>query len=315
MCSRVSINVHGCAHVISVPIKKGNAFCHGAMMLVGNGMPSASLFLLSMLTQLIVFGTSQSFQIQIRHVEIFQKISFDVSSLESHASSVLRDEFVVEFFHVTRDGKDGVLPLVHGVKESVHLSGEKIGLLFLSRGESTQRFGRRHGHASRIPSPTAIAKFTTTIDATHSKTFHVDDETDVVQFVPCKTQHCGRVSVLQKTCSEKTCRVSCLFIDLGSRSSLEGRTSGDWFGQIVRFVPLFLSLGIHGDPLIQPPVYFSLGFFVSPLEERALSLGALEIKAMSVLVRSRQGKYERELAKTTHAGRIKAGRSGHVDGM
>ena len=188
MC-RVSINVHGGLHVISVPIKKGDAFGHGTMMLVGYGMPSASLFLLSMLTQLIVLGTSQSFQIQIRHAEIVQKISFDVSSLESHASSVLSDEFVVEFFHVTRDGKDGVLPLVHGVKESVHLPSKKRGLLFLSRGESTQRFGRPLGHASRIPSPTAITKFTTTIDATHSKTFHVDDETDIVQCVCCKTQH------------------------------------------------------------------------------------------------------------------------------
>ena len=186
MC-RVSINVHGCAHVISVPIKKGNAFSHGTMMLVGNGMPSASLFVLSMLTQLIVLGTSHSFQIQIRHVQSCQKISFDVSSLESHASSVLRDKFVVEFFHVSHDRKYVVLPLVHGVKESVHFPSKKIGLLFLALGESTQWFGRRHGHASRIPSPTAIPKFTTTIDAVHAKTFQVDDEAHIVQFVLGKT--------------------------------------------------------------------------------------------------------------------------------
>ena len=105
-----------------------------------------------------------------------------------------------------------------------------------------------------------------------------------------------------------------LFMDLGTRSSLEGRTSLDWFGQIVRLVPLFLALGIR-HALIEPPVVFSLGFFVGPLEERAASLGTRQIKAMSVLVRSRQGKYERELAKTTHAGRIKAGGSGLVDGM
>ena len=104
------------------------------------------------------------------------------------------------------------------------------------------------------------------------------------------------------------------FMDLGSRSSLEGRTSSDWFGQIVRLVPLFFKLGIC-HTLIEPPVVFSLGFFVGPLEERAASLGTGQIKAMSVLVRSRHGKYERHLAKTTHGGRIKAGRSGLVDGM
>ena len=182
----VSINVHGRAHVISVPIEKDETFSHGTMMLVWNGMPSASPFLLPM-TQLFVLGTSQCFQIQIRHVEIGQKISFDVSPLESHASSVLRDEFVVEFFHVTRDGKYGVLPLVHGVKESVHLSSKKIGLLIFLLGESTQWFGRRNGHASRIPSPTTVAKFTTTIDTIDAKTFHVDDETHVVEFVRGKS--------------------------------------------------------------------------------------------------------------------------------
>ena len=156
------------------------------------------------------------------------------------------------------------------------------------------------------PSPTAVAKFTATIDAIHAKTFHVDDETDVVQFVSCNTQHDAVVL--------KNLKVFLLFIDLGSRSSLEGRTSGYWFGQIVRLVPLFFKLGIR-HTLIQPPVVFSLGFFVSPLEERAASLGTRQIKAMSVLVRSRHGKYERHLAKTTHAGGIKAGRSGLVDGM
>ena len=105
-----------------------------------------------------------------------------------------------------------------------------------------------------------------------------------------------------------------LFIDLGTRSSLEGRTSSDWFGQIVRLVPLFFKLGIC-HTLIQPPVVFSLGFFVGPLEERAASLGTGQIKTMSVLVRSRHGKYERQLTKTTHGGRIKAGSSGLVDGM
>ena len=118
-----------------------------------------------------------------------QKISFDVSPLESHASPVLSDKFVVQFFHITGDGKDCFLSLVDGVKESVHLSGEKIGLLFLVLGESTHRFGRLYGHAPRIPSPTAITKFTTTIDAAHAKTFHVDDETDIVLFVLCKPQH------------------------------------------------------------------------------------------------------------------------------
>ena len=105
-----------------------------------------------------------------------------------------------------------------------------------------------------------------------------------------------------------------IFIDLGTRSGLEGKSSLHWSGQVVRLVPLFFKLGIT-DTLIKPSVILSLGFFVGPLKERALSLGALEIKAMSVLVRSRQGKYERHLAKTTHAGRIKAGRSGLVDGM
>ena len=184
MCSRVSINVHGRTHVIFVPIKKGDAFCHGAVMLVGNGVPPASLFALSMLTQLIVLGTSQSFQIQIRHVQSCQKIPFDMSSFESHASSILRDKFGVEFLHVSHHGKDVVLPLVHGVKES------------------TQWFGRRHSHTSRIPSPTTVAKFTTTIDSVHAKTFHVDDETDVVQFVRAK--HCGRGPSASKTkCNEK----------------------------------------------------------------------------------------------------------------
>ena len=77
-----------------------------------------------------------------------------------------------------------------------------------------------------------------------------------------------------------------LFIDLRTRVSLEWRTSVHWSGQIVRLVSLFFPFVIHGHTLIKPAIDFSLALFVTPLKKRTSSLGAFEIKTMSVPVRS-----------------------------